>query len=146
MKLNTNSTLILFGIFAFAVMACFPITLFAMPLIQPTQVQPNDPAATVQAMVTQTMYAMTQTAPTQTAIPATADSASAYEYACSANQHASSHSDGCFVLRLGYIRKGCFHPGRDQIPVRGYLHKNMAFEEPRHLHVDSRLHAGLRKR
>ncbi len=72
MKLNTNSTLILFGIFAFAVVACFPITMLAMPLIKPTQTAPSDPAATVQAMVTQTMYALTQTAPTQTAIPATA--------------------------------------------------------------------------
>ncbi len=72
MKLTTNSILILFGIFAFAVMACFPITMLAIPLINPTQTQPNDPAATVQAMVTQTMYAMTQNAPTQTPVPATA--------------------------------------------------------------------------
>jgi len=72
MKLNTNSTLILFGIFAFAIMACFPVTMLAMPLIQPAQTQPNDPAATVQAIVTQTMYAVTQNAPTQTPIPATA--------------------------------------------------------------------------
>ena len=72
MKLTTNSILILFGIFALAVMACFPITMLALPLIKPTQIAPSDPAATVQAMVTQTMYAMTQNAPTQTPIPATA--------------------------------------------------------------------------
>jgi len=72
MKLNTNSTLILFGIFAFAVMACFPITLLAMPLIKPNQIETSDPAATVQAIVTQTMYAMTQNEPTQTPAPATA--------------------------------------------------------------------------
>ena len=69
MKLNTNSILILFGIIAFAIMACFPATLIAMPLLQPAQPTSNDAAATIQAIVTQTMYAATQNAPTS--IPAT---------------------------------------------------------------------------
>lgn len=72
MKLTTNSILILFGIVAFTIMACFPVTLMAMPLLQPAQPNYDDAAATVQAVVTQTMYAMTQNAPTATPIPATA--------------------------------------------------------------------------
>jgi Ig-like domain-containing protein len=72
MKLNTNSILILFGILAFAIMACLPVTLLAMPLLQPAQHNTVDSIATVQAIVTQTEYAMTQTAPTQTPIPPTA--------------------------------------------------------------------------
>jgi hypothetical protein len=70
MKLTTNSILILFGILAFAIMACFPVTLMAMPLLQPDQPSGEDAAATVQAVVTQTLVAMTQNAPTS--IPATA--------------------------------------------------------------------------
>ncbi len=70
MKLTTNSILILFGIIAFAIMACFPVTLMAMPLWQPNQPDSNNASATVQAIVTQTMAAITQNAPT--AIPATA--------------------------------------------------------------------------
>jgi hypothetical protein len=70
MKLNTNSILILFGIIAFAIMACFPVTLMAAPLLRPVQPGPNDASATVQAIVTQTMAAVTQSAPT--AVPATA--------------------------------------------------------------------------
>lgn len=69
MKLTTNSILLLFGIIAFAIMACFPVTLIAMPLLQPAQPDPVDSVATVQAIVTQTMYAATQNAPTS--IPAT---------------------------------------------------------------------------
>ena len=72
MKLNTNSILILFGIVAFTIMACLPMTLIAMPLLQPAQRDPVDAAATVQAIVTQTEYAMTQNAPTKTPIPPTA--------------------------------------------------------------------------
>ncbi len=72
MKLNTNSILILFGILAFSIMACLPVTLIAMPLLRPAQPNPVDSIATVQAIVTQTQYAMTQTAPTQTPIPPTA--------------------------------------------------------------------------
>jgi Ig-like domain from next to BRCA1 gene len=71
MKINTNSILILFGIVAFAIMACLPVTLIAMPLLQPAQHDSVDTAATVQAVVTQTVYAMTQKAPTQTPIPPT---------------------------------------------------------------------------
>jgi len=71
MKINTNSILILFGVIAFAIMACFPVTLIAMPLLQPAQPDSNDAAATVQAIVTQTMYAATQNAPTSTPVPAT---------------------------------------------------------------------------
>jgi Ig-like domain from next to BRCA1 gene len=70
MKLTTNSILIIFGIIAFTIMACFPVTLIAMPLLQPAQPNSVDSIATVQAIVTQTMFAVTQNAPT--AIPATA--------------------------------------------------------------------------
>ena len=70
MKLTTNSILIIFGIIALAIMACFPVTLIAMPLLQPARPNTNDSIATVQAIVTQTMYAATLNAPT--AIPATA--------------------------------------------------------------------------
>lgn len=70
MKLTTNSILLFFGIVAFAIMACFPVTLMAMPLLQPVQ-QPdsNDASATVQAIVTQTLGAVTQP---PTLVPATA--------------------------------------------------------------------------
>ncbi len=68
MKLTTNSILILFGIVALAIMACFPVTLIAMPLLQPNQPDSSDASATVQAIVTQTLAAV----PTQTPVPATA--------------------------------------------------------------------------
>ncbi|HSL31455.1 MAG TPA: NBR1-Ig-like domain-containing protein [Anaerolineales bacterium] len=76
MKLNTNSVLILFGVLAFTIMACFPVTLFAMPLLRPDRSDSQDTIGTVQAVVTQTMYAMTQNAPTSipptsTPVPAT---------------------------------------------------------------------------
>jgi len=71
MKITTNSILILFGIFAFAIMACLPVTLIAMPLFQPAQPNSVDSIATIQAMVTQTVSAMTQTAPSQTPVPPT---------------------------------------------------------------------------
>ena len=73
MKLTTNSILILFGIVAFAIMACFPVTLMAMPLLRPNQNDSVDTAATVQAVVTQTVFAMTQNAPvaSATSVPAT---------------------------------------------------------------------------
>ena len=70
MKLTTNSILILFGMLAFAIMACFPVTLMAVPLLQPGQPNSEDAAATIQAVVTQTLVAMTQNAPTS--LPATA--------------------------------------------------------------------------
>ena len=73
MKINTNSILILFGIVAFAIMACFPVTMLAMPLLRPDQSSPNH-VATVQAVITQTAYATTQNAPTQALISATATS------------------------------------------------------------------------
>jgi len=73
MKINTNSILILFGIGAFALMACFPMTMLAIPLFRPNQSSP-DHVATVQAVITQTAYAATQSAPTQTPVPATATS------------------------------------------------------------------------
>jgi hypothetical protein len=72
MKINTNSILILFGIVAFAIMACFPVTLMAMPLLQAGQPDLGDASATVQAIVTQTLSAVTQSAPTLTPVPATA--------------------------------------------------------------------------
>jgi hypothetical protein len=79
MKINTNSILILFGIIAFAIMACFPVTLMAMPLLQPGQPDSSNASATVQAIVTQTMAAVTQSAPTSvpatvTPVPATSTS------------------------------------------------------------------------
>src|SRR5689334_22618045 len=77
MKINTNSILILFGILAFSIMACLPVTLIAMPLLQPAKPDSVDSMATIQALVTQTVYAMTQTAPTQTPIPPTATPAPA---------------------------------------------------------------------
>jgi hypothetical protein len=70
MKLTTNSILIVFGIIAFLIMACFPVTLIAMPLLQPAQPNSVDSFATIQALVTQTVSAATQNAPT--AIPVTA--------------------------------------------------------------------------
>jgi hypothetical protein len=73
MKITTSSILIVFGIFAFAAMACFPVTMLAMPLLQPVQSSP-DHMATVQAVITQTASAVTPIAPTQTPIPATATS------------------------------------------------------------------------
>ena len=68
MKISTNSILILFGIVASAIMACFPVTMLAMPLLQPNQLDSNDASATVQAIVTQTLSAV----PTNTLVPATA--------------------------------------------------------------------------
>ena len=73
MKLNTNSILILFGVIAFAIMACFPVTLMAMPLFQPGQPDASNASATVQAIVTQTMGAVPTSIPTTaTPVPATA--------------------------------------------------------------------------
>jgi hypothetical protein len=71
MKMNTNSILILFGIVAFAIMACFPVTLMAMPLLQPSPTDSGNAFATVQAIVTQTMGAATQGAPTSVPVTAT---------------------------------------------------------------------------
>lgn len=71
MKNKTTSILILFGIFAFAVMACFPITMLALPLFQSETPPMDDPAATIQVIVSQTVQAMTQNAPTPTSVPAT---------------------------------------------------------------------------
>jgi len=71
MKITTNSILILFGILAFAIMACFPITMIAMPLIRPTAPATDNYFVTMEAMVTQTLVAMEQNVPTQTPIPAT---------------------------------------------------------------------------
>ncbi len=70
MKLTTNSILILFGVIAFAIMACLPVTLIAMPLLQPAQPDSDDTIATIQAIVTQTLSA--QTLITPTSVPATA--------------------------------------------------------------------------
>jgi hypothetical protein len=76
MKFNTNSILILLGIFAFMITACVSITLMAVPLLRSSQPDSNDAAATVQAIVSQTVYVMTQNTPTSvpatpTTIPAT---------------------------------------------------------------------------
>ena len=73
MRITTSSILIVLGIFAFAIMACFPVTMLAMPLLQPVQPSP-DHLATVQAVMTQTASAVTPIAPTPTSIPATATS------------------------------------------------------------------------
>ena len=80
MKITTNQILIFFGIIAFAIMACLPISIFAMPLIGPSQPSQADYAATLQVVVQQTMAAQTQNAPqptptlyipTATPVPAT---------------------------------------------------------------------------
>ena len=73
MRITTSCILIVLGIFAFAIMACFPVTMLAMPLLQPVQPSP-DHLATVQAVMTQTASAVTPIAPTPTSIPATATS------------------------------------------------------------------------
>ena len=71
MKINTNSILVLFGIPAFAIMACFPVTLMAVPLLRPSRPDVNA-SATVQAIVIQTMDAAPTSIPaTATPIPAT---------------------------------------------------------------------------
>lgn len=70
MKLTTNSILVLFGVIAFAIMACLPVTLIAMPLLQPAQPDSDNTIATIQAIVTQTLAAQTLNAPTS--VPATA--------------------------------------------------------------------------
>jgi hypothetical protein len=82
MKITTNSILIFFGIIAFAVMACLPISIFAMPLVGPKTSSQVDSAATLQAMVAQTLAASqsapsptpTFSFPVSTAIPATSTS------------------------------------------------------------------------
>jgi len=66
MKITTNQILIFFGIIAFAIMACLPISLFAMPLIGPSQPSQADYAATLQVIVAQTMAAQKQSAITPT--------------------------------------------------------------------------------
>jgi hypothetical protein len=72
MKLTTNSILIVFGIIALTIMACFPMTLIAMPLLQPAQPDVPDSMATIQAVVTQTMAAAPTSIPaTATPVPAT---------------------------------------------------------------------------
>ena len=62
MKITTDQILIFFGIIAFAIMACLPISIFAMPLIGPNQPPVDNSAATLQVMVAQTMAAQTQNA------------------------------------------------------------------------------------
>ena len=72
MKLTTNSILIVFGIIALAIMACFPVTLIAMPLLQPAQPNEVDSIETIQAIVTQTVAAAPTSIPaTATPIPVT---------------------------------------------------------------------------
>jgi len=66
MKITTNSILIFFGIIAFAIMACLPISIFAMPMIGQNQTSDVDTAATLQVIVAQTMAAATQNAPSPT--------------------------------------------------------------------------------
>lgn len=70
MKITTQSILILFGILAFSIAACIPITFIAMPFLQPSQAQPIDAAATMRAILTQSASNATQFAP-PTPIPAT---------------------------------------------------------------------------
>jgi hypothetical protein len=83
MKVTTNQILIFFGIIAFTIMACLPITIFAMPMIGQDQPSQVDSAATLQVIVAQTMAASTQNAasptptmyfPVSTVIPATSTS------------------------------------------------------------------------
>lgn len=72
MKQTYSSTLILFGIIAFGIMACFPMTMIALPLLRSDGSPADDPAATLQVIVAQTVQAMTQNAPTPTSVPPTA--------------------------------------------------------------------------
>ncbi len=69
MKITTNSILLFFGIIAFAIMACLPISIFAMPLLGPKDIPQADTAATLQAIVTQTLAASPQNAPSPTQTP-----------------------------------------------------------------------------
>jgi hypothetical protein len=69
MKINTNSILILLGIFVFILLACISIALVAVPLFGSNQPNSNDVAATVQAIVSQTVQVITQNTPTS--VPAT---------------------------------------------------------------------------
>ena len=71
MKLTTNTILIIFGILALMILACFPITFLTLPLVTASQASTDDSIPTIQAMVTQTMSALTLTAPTQTPLPPT---------------------------------------------------------------------------
>ncbi len=71
MKLTTNTILIIFGILALLILACFPITFLTLPLVTSSRTSTDDSIPTIQAMVTQTMFAMTLTAPTQTPLPPT---------------------------------------------------------------------------
>ena len=71
MKLTTNTILIIFGILALIILACFPITFLTLPLVTASQASTDASLPTIQAMVTQTMSALTLTAPTQTPLPPT---------------------------------------------------------------------------
>jgi hypothetical protein len=72
MKHTYSSTLILFGILAFGIMACFPMTMLTLPLLRSDGSPADDPAATLQVIVAQTLQAITQNAPTPTSVPLTA--------------------------------------------------------------------------
>jgi hypothetical protein len=72
MKHTYSSTLILFGIIAFGIMACFPMTMLTLPLLRSDGSPADDPAATLQVIVAQTLQAITQNAPTPTSVPLTA--------------------------------------------------------------------------
>jgi hypothetical protein len=72
MKLNTNTILIaLLGIFAIAIIACFPITLMTLPLLKSDKPGDVNTIATFQSVMTQTAYAPTQYAPTPFVVTAT---------------------------------------------------------------------------
>ena len=72
MKLNTNTILILlFGIFAVAILACFPITLMTLPLLKSEKPGDVNSIATFQSVMTQTASAPTQYAPTPFIVTAT---------------------------------------------------------------------------
>ena len=90
MKITTNSILVFFGLIGLMLVACLPVTMLTSPLFRPAQSTP-DTFATLQVVVSQTMSAMTQQAPTQTSVSATATP-------LPPPVHASSYSDGCFVL------------------------------------------------
>ena len=133
MKLNTNSILILFGIIAFAIMACFPVTLMAMPLLQPGQPDSNDASATVQAIVTQTLAAVTQSAPTS--IPATATPVPATSTPVpptnTAVPTAVSYCDWVLFVKDVTI------PDGTQLSAGEVFTKDLAFAEPWYLHLDT---------
>ena len=125
MKLNTNSILILFGILAFSIMACLPVTLIALPLLRPAQHNPVelDRDRSSDRHADPVRY-------DADAHPTHGDTHSAHQDAC---------PHGNYVLRLGRFHHGCDGSRRDPVCSRGSVYQDLAPEEYWNLHVDSGL-------